>query len=131
MGAAGRASIECCKIKIDEVEMSFKIGDVVQRREDGPKMTVDQIMSASIVCTWCVDGRLFKQAFEPDKLIPDEPKTEAKPIAIGAHVQLDGAGPAWLVEGFESDRALCSRLNSSGIRYEGKFPIGNLSTAAK
>ncbi|MCO5152566.1 MULTISPECIES: YodC family protein [unclassified Shinella] len=56
--------------------MSFKVGDIVQLKSGGPKMTVVQINSSTIIsCSWFAGAKHERGAFHPDALqVPAEDK---------------------------------------------------------
>jgi len=49
--------------------MAFKIGDIVQLKSGGPKMTVVQISSSTnIFCSWFAGAKHERANFHPDSL---------------------------------------------------------------
>ncbi len=57
--------------------MAFKVGDIVQLKSGGPKMTVVQVSSASVLyASWFAGAKNERASFHPDALIlaPDEGK---------------------------------------------------------
>jgi uncharacterized protein YodC (DUF2158 family) len=62
---------------------SFKVGDIVQLKSGGPKMTVDEIRvpfnqsEPDIHCVWFAGSKRERAAFSPDTLVfapDDKPK---------------------------------------------------------
>jgi uncharacterized protein YodC (DUF2158 family) len=56
----------------DEEKLAFAVGDVVQLKSGGPKMTVTGSYSLYVRCNYFDnDGRLFDSSFPPDALTKD------------------------------------------------------------
>jgi uncharacterized protein YodC (DUF2158 family) len=53
-----------------EFDMEFKVGDVVQLRSGGPRMTVQSINASTkdVECTWFDGSERFKDMFQPEML---------------------------------------------------------------
>lgn len=48
--------------------MDIKVGDVVQLKSGGPKMTVNEITDAAANCVWFVGGSRESGIFHPSSL---------------------------------------------------------------
>jgi uncharacterized protein YodC (DUF2158 family) len=61
----------------------FKVGDVVQLKSGGPKMTVTTIRTDSLDCSWFEGVKQHEGNFPPDALqFPDKPDKPAKPRQV-------------------------------------------------
>jgi len=57
------------ELDADEEKLAFAVGDVVQLKSGGPKMTVTGSYSLYVRCNYFDnDGRLFDSNFPPDAL---------------------------------------------------------------
>ncbi len=52
----------------------FKVGDVVQLKSGGPKMTVSEIDSDGVFCQWFHNSRVQTADFAPEQLRNADPE---------------------------------------------------------
>lgn len=48
---------------------TFKVGDVVQLKSGGPRMTVHEVLSGGVRCKWFAGSKLEEGYFEVEALI--------------------------------------------------------------
>ncbi len=60
---------------------TFKVGQVVQLKSGGPKMTVSGFsnIDESVYCTWFAGAKKEHGSFPPDTLMPALDEAKAKP----------------------------------------------------
>jgi len=50
----------------------YKVGDIVQLKSGGPKMTIDGIEEGEYLCKWFAGSKVEWGSFKPETLKPDE-----------------------------------------------------------
>jgi uncharacterized protein YodC (DUF2158 family) len=59
---------------------SFKVGDIVQLKSGGPKMTVSHVFSdGAIQATWFAGAKHQTAQFQSDSLLTAPPEADPKP----------------------------------------------------
>jgi uncharacterized protein YodC (DUF2158 family) len=62
--------------------MEFRIGDVVQLKSGGPRMTVDFVDThGALTCIWFEGQERRSQSFQPETLRPAEFRESALPVS--------------------------------------------------
>ncbi len=72
---------------MDSETKPLAVGDVVQLKSGGPKMTVDRILDGRIDCVWFSEDNMpFTQQYTSQEVLVVPVEATAKPVAHGTHV---------------------------------------------